>query len=131
MDYKVTHIIPGILTRVDFFLGFKVEPRINMMFKNVTNDLARNGEIDLFSGYPSLRKHHILTDFKFIIIDQFHTSDLDFKIVDRLIINLYLFIMKYSHSDVKALGFDTSSVTVEQMPLGSDTAFPLKLNRKL
>jgi KUP system potassium uptake protein len=130
MDYKVTHIIPGILTRVDFYLGFKVEPRINLMFKNVTNELARTGEIDLFSGYPSLRKHNILTDFKFIIIDQLHTSDLDFKIFDRLIINLYLFIMKYSHSDVKALGFDTSSVTVEQMPLGSDSAFPLKLNRK-
>jgi KUP system potassium uptake protein len=131
MDYKITHIIPGILTRVDFYLGFKVEPRINLMFRNVTNELARNGEIDLFSGYPSLRKHNILSDFKFIIIDQVHTSDLDFKVVDRLIMNLYLFIMKHSHSDVKALGFDTSNVTIEQMPLGSDTAFPLKLNRKL
>jgi KUP system potassium uptake protein len=131
MDYKVTHIIPGILTRLDFYLGFKVEPRINLMFRNVTNELARHGEIDLFSGYPSLRKHNILSDFKFIIIDQVHTSDLDFKIIDKLIINLYLFIMKYSHSDVKALGFDTSNVTLEQMPLGSDTAVPLKLNRKL
>ncbi len=130
-DYKITHIIPGILTRVDFYLGFKVEPRINLMFRNVTNELARNGEIDLFSGYPSLRKHNILSDFKFIIIDQVHTSDLDFKLMDRLIINLYLFIMKYSHSDVKALGFDTSNVTIEQMPLGSDTVFSIKLNRKL
>ena len=130
MDYKVTHIIPGILTRVDFYLGFKVEPRINLMFRNVTNELARNGEIDLISGYPSLRKHNVLSDFKFIIINQLHTSDMDFKITDRLIINLYLFIMKYSHSDVKALGFDTSNVTIEEMSLGSDAAVPLKLNRK-
>ncbi len=120
MDYKVTHIIPGIMTRIDFYLGFKVEPRINLMFRNVTNEMARAGEIDLFSGYPSLRKHNILTDFKFILINQIHTADLEFKIFDRLIINLYLFILKYSHSDVKALGFDASNVTIEEMPLGAD-----------
>ncbi len=130
MDYKVTHIIPGILTRIDFFLGFKVEPRISLMFRNVTHELAREGEIDLFSGYPSLRKHNILTDFKFILINQIHPSELDFKIVDRLIINLYIFILKFSHSDVKALGFDSSNVTIEEMPIGADGAIPLKLVRK-
>jgi KUP system potassium uptake protein len=130
MDYKVTTIMPGILTRVDFYLGFKVEPRINSMFKHVTNELARSGEIDLFSGYPSLRKHNVLTDFKFIIIDRLHTSDLDFKVVDRLIINLYLFFMKYSQSDVKALGFDASTVFIEQMPLGFEGSIPFKLLRR-
>jgi KUP system potassium uptake protein len=130
MDYKVTNIMPGILTRVDFYLGFKVEPRINSMFKHVTNELARSGEIDLFSGYPSLRKHNVLTDFKFIIIDRLHTSDLDFKVVDRLIINLYLFFMKYSQSDVKALGFDASAVFIEQMPLGFEGSTPFKLLRR-
>jgi KUP system potassium uptake protein len=100
------------------------------MFKHVTNEMARHGEIDLFSGYPSLRKHNILTDFKFIIIDRLHTSDLDFKVVDRLIISLYLFFMKYSQSDVKALGFDASIVFIEQMPMGFEGAIPFKLIRK-
>jgi KUP system potassium uptake protein len=130
MDYKVTNIMPGILTRIDFYLGFKVEPRINAMFKHVTNELARSGEIDLFSGYPSLRKHNVLTDFKFIIIDRLHTSDLDFKVVDRLIINVYLFFMKYSQSDVKSLGFDSSTVFIEQMPMGFEGTIPFKLIRK-
>jgi KUP system potassium uptake protein len=130
MEYKVTNIMPGILTRVDFYLGFKVEPRINAMFKHITNELAKSGEIDLFSGYPSLRKHNILTDFRFIMIDSLNISDLEFKLIDRLIINLYLFLVRNSLSDVKALGFDASSVFVEQMPLGFEGGTTFRLNRK-
>lgn len=130
MDYKVTHIIPGILTRVDFYLGFKVEPRINAMFKHITNEMARNGEIDLFSGYPSLRKHNILTDFRFIMIDRLNISDLDFKFTERLIMNVYLFFVRHTLTDVKALGFDASTVHIEQMSLGFEGSATFRLNRK-
>ena len=130
MEYKVTNILPGILTRIDFYLGFKVEPRIHSMFKHVTNDLARTGEIDLFSGYPSLRKHNVLTDFKFIIIDRLHTSDLEFKFLERIIVNIYFFLVHHSLSDVRALGFDSSNVFIEQMPLGYEGSIPFKLVRR-
>ncbi len=130
LEYKVTTILPGILTRIDFFLGFKVEPRINSMFKHVTNDLARSGEIDLFSGYPSLRKHNVLTDFKFIIIDRLHTSDLEFKFLENIIVNIYFFLVHNSVSDVRALGFDSSNVFIEQVPLGYEGSIPFKLVRR-
>ena len=130
MDYKVSHIIPGILTRVDFYLGFKVEPRINAMFKHITNEMAKNGEIDLFSGYPSLRKHNILTDFRFIMIDRLNLSDLDFNFMERLIMNVYLFFVHHTLTDVKALGFDASNVYVEPMPLGFEGSATFRLNRK-
>jgi len=130
LEYKVTNILPGILTRIDFYLGFKVEPRINSMFKHVTNDLARSGEIDLFSGYPSLRKHNVLTDFKFIIIDRLHTSDLEFKFLENIIVNIYFFLVHHSLSDVRSLGFDSSNVFIEQVPLGYEGSIPFKLVRR-
>jgi len=130
MDYKITRIIPGVMTRVDFFLGFKVEPRINAMFKHVVNEMGRSGEIDLFSGYPSLRKHNILTDFKFIIIDRLHTTDLEFKFLENIVITVYLFLIRYSQSDVRALGFDSSTVFIEQMPMGFEGAMPFKMTRR-
>ncbi len=118
MEYKVTQIIPGILTRIDFFLGFKVDRRIHPMFKHITNEMGKRGDIDLFSGYPSLRKHNIITDFRFIIIDRLNISDIEFKFLDRLVINIYLFLVRHSLSDAKALGFDASTVFIEQMSLG-------------
>lgn len=130
MEYQVTHLIPEVLTRIDFYLGFKVEPKIHSMFKHITHELAKNGEIDLFSGYPSLRKHNVLTDFRFIIIDRLHTSDLEFKALEKLIINFYFFLMKISLSDVRALGFDTSTVFIEQIPLTFESSVYFKLRRK-
>jgi KUP system potassium uptake protein len=126
-EYKVRHIIPGILTRVDFFLGFKVERRIHAMFKYITNEMGKKGDIDLFSGYPSLRKHNVLTDFKFIIIDRLNISDIEFKFLERLIINIYLFLVRHSLTDTKALGFDSSSVVIEQMPLGFEGGLTFRL----
>jgi KUP system potassium uptake protein len=127
MEYKVTQIIPGILTRIDFFLGFKVERRIHGMFKHITNEMAKKGDIDLFSGYPSLRKHNVITDFRFIIIDRLNISDIEFKLFERVIINIYLFFIKHSLSDAKALGFDASSVFIEQMSLGFEGGSIFKL----
>lgn len=127
MEYKVRHLIPGILTRIDFFLGFKVERHIHAMFKHITNEMGKKGEIDLFSGYPSLRKHNVITDFKFIIIDRLNISGIEFKFQDRLFINIYLFLVRHSLSDLKALGFDASSVVIEQMSLGFEGTQNFKL----
>ncbi|HLO58885.1 MAG TPA: KUP/HAK/KT family potassium transporter [Bacteroidales bacterium] len=118
MEYKIQHIIPGILTRIDFYLGFRVERRIYSMFRHITNEMGKRGEIDLFSGYPSLRKHNVLTDFRFMFIDRLNLSDVQFKFYERLIMTVYLFLIRHSQTDVKALGFDASTAVVEQMSLG-------------
>jgi KUP system potassium uptake protein len=129
IEYEVKHLIPGILTRVDFYLGFRVERRIYSMFKQVVHDMGKNGEIDLFSGYPSLRRHNILTDFKFIIIDRLHAFDLEFRPIERLFIRLYIILIRISLSDVRAFGFDTSTVHIEKMPLGYDQVMLFNLKR--
>lgn len=129
-EYKVTHMLPGILTRVDFYLGFKVERRINSMFREVVFEMGKSGEIDIFSGFPSLRKYNVLTDFKFIIIDRLHVSDLNFTFFEKIVINFYILLIKISQSDVKSYGFDTSTVYVEQVPLGYDIVPKFDLKRK-
>ena len=46
-----------VLIRVDFHIGFKVEPKINLYFREVLEDLTRSGQIVLESSYASLKKH--------------------------------------------------------------------------
>ena len=41
MEYRVKELIDDKVIRVDFDLGFRVQPRINMLFKRVLQDLAR------------------------------------------------------------------------------------------
>jgi KUP system potassium uptake protein len=56
MEYKVEHIIPNDIIRIDFRLGFRVEPRINLLFRKVVEDLVANKEVNIISRYASLER---------------------------------------------------------------------------
>jgi KUP system potassium uptake protein len=116
--YRVNAIIPDILYRVDFYLGFKVDARINRYFNHVVSEMVQKGEIDIISNYQSLKKHQIPGDFKFIIIDRIPTVDIQFTNFERFVMNFYEVIKNFSITSVKAYGLDTSNVTIEKVPLG-------------
>ncbi len=117
LEYKVRHLVPNKIMRIDFFIGFKMEPRINDYFKQVLNQLSHEGVIDLVSTYPSLRKHNILADFKIVQIERRVARQIDLPYLDKLIINLYYFFKRFGVSDVNSWGLDSSIVTTEVIPL--------------
>lgn len=129
MEYSVDHLIPGALIRVEFRLGFKVQPRINLYFAEVLREMVKHNEIDIVSNYPSLRKHDIAADFKFILIHRVQNYDFDFPGNEQFIMDNYSFISKFTLSDVKAYGLDSSNVMTEEVPLVLQTNFKPGLKR--
>ncbi|MEI6576543.1 MAG: KUP/HAK/KT family potassium transporter [Bacteroidota bacterium] len=129
MDYKVDVLIPDTLVRIDFKLGFKVQPRINLYLKQVLQDLVKNEEVDITSRYESLRKHHVPGDFKFVLIDRIQNYDFDFKYVEQFVMDVYSILKNIGVPDMKAYGLDTSNVFVEKVPLQLDEDKPTKLHR--
>jgi len=129
MTYSVETLIPDTLMRVDLKLGFRIQPRVNLFFKQVIQDLVRNNEIDIVSRYESLRKHHIPGDFKFVIIDRIQNYDFDFKAFEQLIMDIYVILKNIGVPDVKAYGLDTSNIFVETVPLQLEEDAPSKLKR--
>ena len=69
MEYKVNHIAEDDIIRVDFKLGFRVDPKINLMFRKVVEDLVQNKEVDITSRYESLQRNNISGDFKFVVVE--------------------------------------------------------------
>jgi KUP system potassium uptake protein len=120
LEYKVDELIPDILTRVEFVVGFKVQPRLNLFFREVIEDLQESGEFDITSNYESLKKHKIPGDFRFVLIDRIQNYDFDFKTFEQFIMNIYGILKRIGISDVKAFGLDSSSVLVEKVPLESE-----------
>lgn len=129
LEYKVTHLIHGILIKVDFKIGFKVQPRVNLFFRQVLEEMSRNNEIDLLSHYDSLREFNVLSDFRFVVIDRIQNYDFDFPPREQFIMDLYAILKRFGISEVRALGLDTSNVTVETVPLYIDKETPVLLNR--
>jgi KUP system potassium uptake protein len=120
LAYKVENIIPGVLTKIDFHIGFKVQPRVNLYFRQVIDDLISQHELDITSHYKSLRKHQIAGDFRFVIIDRIQNYDFDFQPFEQFIMNIYNVIKRIGSSDVRAFGLDSSNTVVEQVPLESE-----------
>jgi KUP system potassium uptake protein len=128
-SYEVTQIIPGTLIRVDFHLGFKIEPRINLYFKEVLKDMVSNGEIKLASSYESLKKHHFPADFLFINLDRVMTQDYRLSPWETMIMGLHAFTRLISINDVKAFGLDTSVVIEEKVPISVERPLNRKIQR--
>ncbi len=128
MDYKVTHVATDDIIRVDFRLGFRIAPKVNLMFRKVVEDLVKAGEVDITSRYESLNKNNIIGDFKFVVIEKFLSYENELPLFEKIILNAYFLLKRFSLSEAKAYGLDSSSVKIEKFPM--IIAPPKELNLK-
>jgi KUP system potassium uptake protein len=129
IDYQVNQIIPGILIRVDFHIGFKVEPKINLYFKEVLEDMIASGEIKLESTFDSLKKHSMPADFKYILIDRIMPRDYKLSGMDNVTLALHSLSRLLCISDVKALQLDSANTIEEQVPITIDQPVETRITR--
>jgi KUP system potassium uptake protein len=129
MEYKVEHIIPNDIIRIDFRLGFRVEPRINLMFRKVVEDLVANKEVNIVSRYESLERGKVTGDFSFVVMEKYLSQDNDLPIIERLIMKLHFWLKDVSLSEERGFGLDASTVVVEKFPLIVSPVTNLKLRR--
>ncbi len=128
-DYKIDHIIPNDIIRVEFRLGFRVQPRLNLMFRKVLQELVANREVNVFNPYESAERNNVVGDFQFIVLEKFLSQDNELPFRERLIMKLHIWLKAVSLSEEKGFGLDTSNVVVEKFPLIVSKPTDIKLNR--
>ena len=117
MEYKVTEIMKNDVIRIDFRLGFRIAPRINLMFRKVVEDLVANHEVDIVSRYESLSKEKVIGDFRFVVIEKHMSYDNEFPVMEKIYLDIYNILKFFSMSEEAAFGLDTSSVYIEKVPI--------------
>ena len=128
-DYKVEHIIPNDIIRVDFKLGFRIQPRIHILFRQVVEALVMNREINISSKYETAdHKGKATGDFQFIVMEKYLSHDNDLPFLEKVIMTFYFRLKEISLSEEKGFGLDQSNVTVEKFPLiiGEVERLPLR-----
>jgi KUP system potassium uptake protein len=128
-EYEVDQIIPGTLIRLDFHIGFKIEPKINLYFKEALEDLVQTGEITLGSSYESLKRHNFPGDFKFILIDRIMIRDFKLSKWENFILTLSNISKKLSVSDINTLQLDSTNTIVEKVPILIDQYYHRRIKR--
>lgn len=128
-EYKVEHIIPNDIIRVDFRLGFRMEPRINLMFRKVVEDLVANKEVNIISRYESLASSNTVGDFQFMVMEKYLSQDNELPFIERVVMKLHFWLKEHSLSEEKGFGLDVANVTVEKFPLIVAPVTNLRLKR--
>jgi len=117
-EYKVEHIIPNDIIRVDFKLGFRIQPRIHILFRQVVEELVADREINISSKYETAdSKAKATGDFQFIVMEKYLSHDNELPFFERIVMRFYFMLKEISLSEEKGFGLDQSNVTVEKFPL--------------
>jgi KUP system potassium uptake protein len=128
-EYSVEVIIPNEVIRVEFRLGFRMEPHINLMFRHVVENMVANREVNITSRYESLQRNNVVGDFQFIVMEKFLSRDNELPFFEKLIMKLHFWIKAMSLSEERGFGLEQSNVTVEKFPLIVAPVNKIKLKR--
>ncbi|MDB5201818.1 MAG: potassium transporter Kup [Ferruginibacter sp.] len=128
-EYSVEHIIPNDIIRVEFRLGFRIAPRLNLMFKKVVEDLVANREVNIMSRYESQKNNNIVGDFQFIVMEKFLSQDNELPFFEHLVMKFYFWIKEASISEERSFGLEQSNVATEKFPLVVAPVSKLKMKR--
>ena len=129
LEYSVDAIIPNEIIRIEFRLGFRMEPHINLMFRHVVENMVANREVNITSRYESLQRNNVVGDFQFIVMEKFLSRDNELPFFEKVIMKLHFWVKELSLSEEKGFGLEQSNVTVEKFPLIVAPVSQLKLTR--
>ena len=116
-EYHMEELIPGLMYRIDFRLGFRVAPRINLFFKKALEGMAANNEIKVPDSYSTIYKHTPIGKVKFVIIEKALSFDNELPFVEKLILDFYFLLKKISLHEGREFGLDAANVEIEKEPL--------------
>ncbi len=129
MEYSVNTIIPNEIVRVEFRLGFRIDHRVPMMFRKVVEEMVKNKEVNIVSRYESLSRNNVMGDFRFIVLEKFLSRDNELPLWERMLMRGYFILKRFSLSEERGFGLDSSDVTVEKYPIIVSTPTEYKLKR--
>ena len=116
MEYNVEELFKNKVIKVNFNLGFRIQPKIGIMLKKVVTEMMNNKEIEMTSRFPTIYKESV-NDFRFIILERFLSYDNQFSPKEKFILNSYFSILKLARTDSEAYGIDRDLSIIEKVPL--------------
>ncbi len=128
-EYEVTHVIPNDIIRVEFRLGFRMAPKINLMFRKVVEELVANREVNVTSRYESQQRNNVVGDFRFVVMEKFLSQDNELPFFEKIIMRIHFWLKELSLSEEKGFGLEQNNVVVEKFPLIVAPITRVKLSR--
>ncbi|MBQ8850867.1 MAG: KUP/HAK/KT family potassium transporter [Oscillibacter sp.] len=118
MHYHVETYGTDYIFRIRLDLGFKCSQRINLYIRQIVQDLQQSGELPDQNKKYSIYGASNVGSFKFCIIHKSVPTKMELlSALDEFVLNTKYAIRKMAGDKSKWYGLDTSSLTVETVPM--------------
>jgi KUP system potassium uptake protein len=128
--YHVDAIVPHKIFFVHLKFGFKVAHKVNVMFREIVEQMMDANEVSIVSPYPSLAKHNLPADFKFILLHTRVSADTELSAFERWVVRTYRLIKKVSLPAFEDFGLEVSNIEEEVVPILVGPKAEIKLKRE-
>jgi KUP system potassium uptake protein len=130
LSYNVSELVDDKVIKVNINVGFRIQPRTELYFKKIVQELINNKELNLHNRPDGSTQYNSEPDFKFVVIEKFLSVENEFSLREGLLLNTYFFLKRLGQSDETAFGLDKSDVTVEHIPLVYQPVTNVELKRE-
>jgi KUP system potassium uptake protein len=130
LTYDVSELVDDTIIKVTINVGFRIQPRTEMYFKKIVQDLVANKELNLHKRSDGSTKYNSDPDFKFVVLEKFLSVENEFALREGVLLNSYFMLKRLGQSDEKAFGLDKSDVIIEQVPLLYQPVTKVELKRE-
>lgn len=131
MEYRVNMLAPHDIYHLTFNIGFRIEPRVDLFFRTVTEDLKKTGEL-IVEKTPDMKYTLNQTgDYKFMLGNSYLSFDNDLPKWEFLLLKLYFGLKKIAIRENENFGLDVSNIWLEKYPLVISPVEKVNLKRRL
>lgn len=129
LSYDVSELVDDKIIKVNIHVGFRIQPRTELYFKKIVQELVAKKELNLHIRADGSTKYNAEPDFKFVVIEKFLSVENEFAFKEGVLLNSYFFLKRLGLSDERAFGLDKSDVVIEQIPFVYHPVEHIELNR--
>ena len=129
LEYNVVELVDDKIIKVNLNIGFRIQPKSELFFKKIVQDLVQNKELNLHIRPDGSTKYNPEPDFKFVVIERFLSVENEFALKEGVLLNGYFYLKNIGQSAEEAFGLDKSDVIVEYTPLVYAPSSEIQLKR--
>lgn len=117
LNYEVSELVEDKVIKVTINIGFRIQPKTELYFKKIVQDLVNEQELNLHIRPDGSTKYNASPDFKFIVFQKFLSVENEFALKKGIVLKSYFLLKRLGQSDEAAFGLDKNDVQIEQIPL--------------
>lgn len=116
LNYEVSELVDDKIIKIVVNIGFRIQPRTELYFRQIIEDLIANRELNLHLKHSGSTKYNPSLDYRFVVIEKYLSIENEFAFHEGFVLNSYFFLKRWSQDDEHAFGLDKTSVVVEEVP---------------